>query len=90
MNKEQVYDAEIEPLMAQILAVCKREKIAMVAQFAIPTEEDPDLLCTSCLTTDEFDPPQAMREAMKILYRREPQVVALTITTGPAPQRAIR
>lgn len=57
-NKEAVYDDEISPLMAQILEICKANGISMVAHFAIPTEDDPDLVCTSCLPdeTDDFAP----------------------------------
>lgn len=37
MTKEDVYDAEINPLMAKILDICRQHKIAMVASFHIPT-----------------------------------------------------
>lgn len=67
MNKEQIYDAQIFPLMAQICAIVQEHKIAMVASFAIPNDEDPDLLCTSCTTKKEFDPPESFKECVKIL-----------------------
>lgn len=67
MNKEQVYDAEIAPLMAKILEVCKREKIAMVAQFSTPNDDDPDLLCTSALLDKEYSPTKDQLAALSIL-----------------------
>ena len=51
MTKEQVYDATIMPLMAQIIEVCQAHGIAMLADFVIDTAEQPDLRCTS-LTED--------------------------------------
>ena len=53
-NKEQVYDEEIFPLMVQILDICKRERVAMLASFAIPTPEHRSLRCTSYLLGDEY------------------------------------
>jgi len=68
-TKEQIYDALINPLMAQILAVCKEHKIAMVASFSIPNEDDPNLAWTSVLTTDEYDPPEMYREIVRMFQR---------------------
>lgn len=56
MNKEQVYDAQIAPLMAQIMATCREHGIAMLASFSIPTPENPDLMCTSMLPDGEGKP----------------------------------
>ena len=47
MNKEQVYDEKIAPLMAQIIGICHEHNIGMVADFEIPNDEDQDLCCTS-------------------------------------------
>ena len=44
-DKEKVYDEEIHPLMAQIIAICKRENIPMVASF----EYGPGDLCSTIL-----------------------------------------
>lgn len=52
-NKEQVYDDDINPLMAQIIAICQEHNIAMLASFAIPTPNDPGLRCTTKILTDE-------------------------------------
>lgn len=50
MNKEQVYDEKIVPLMQQIIEVCQEHNIGMIADFEIPDDEDSDLWgCTSVL-----------------------------------------
>ena len=49
MNKEQVYDEQIAPLMTQIIEICEKNNIGMLADFEIPNDEDPDLCCTSWL-----------------------------------------
>ena len=35
MTKEEVYDSQISPLMAQIISICKEHKIAMLADFTL-------------------------------------------------------
>lgn len=67
MTKEQVYDEQIFPLMAQILEICEARKIAMVASFAIPNDEDPDLCCSSALTTAEYEPPEYLKAAVRVI-----------------------
>jgi hypothetical protein len=79
VNKEQIYDAHIAPLMSQILAICKEHKIAMLASFAIPSDYDDDLCCSSALTTDEYDPPDAFRRAVACLYQPQPPPMHLTV-----------
>ncbi|HNW35281.1 MAG TPA: hypothetical protein PKM25_10145 [Candidatus Ozemobacteraceae bacterium] len=49
MNKEQIYDTEIAPLITKIFELCKKHGIAMVADFAIPTTENPYLGCFTSL-----------------------------------------
>ena len=56
--------------MASIIAVCKREKIAMIASFDIPTEENPDLRCTSALLGEGYDPGPGMNEALNAIRGR--------------------
>ncbi len=83
MNKEEVYDSEISPLMQAILEICKREKIAMVASFSIPTPDDDGLMCTSCLLDDDFEPPENYHKAMKEIRGGGHFTMAMTITSGP-------
>ncbi|MBW9102902.1 hypothetical protein [Paraburkholderia phenoliruptrix] len=68
-NKEQVYDEQINPLMAQIIEICRAHKIAFVASFSIATAEDPDLACSSAMLAPEFDPPKRFVEAWNVLHQ---------------------
>ncbi|PVX61281.1 hypothetical protein [Paraburkholderia unamae] len=63
MNKEQIYDAQISPLMGKIIEICRLNKIAFVASFAIPNEEDNNLCCSSAMLGDEFEPPVEFKRA---------------------------
>ena len=65
MNKEQIYDEQISPLMTQIIDICKAHKIAHIASFSIPTEEDAELCCTSAQLTADFDPPEHFLRAWR-------------------------
>ncbi|CAB3742821.1 hypothetical protein LMG24238_06946 [Paraburkholderia sediminicola] len=67
LNKEQVYDAQINPLMAQIIEICQTNKIAFVASFSIPNEGDETLACTTALLTAETEPPQNLVDALRVL-----------------------
>ncbi|WP_248769098.1 hypothetical protein [Pseudomonas sp. MWU12-2345] len=56
MNKEEIYDSQISPLMQQIIAISREHGIAMIASFSIghdgegPNGEDcTGLTCTSHL-----------------------------------------
>ena len=59
MNKEQVYDAKISPLMQQIIGICQEHGIAMMASFDIahdgqgPNGEDCSSLTCSTLLPNE-------------------------------------
>ena len=55
-NKEQIYDEKISPLVAEIIKVCQENKIAMLASFSVPTENDPHLGCTTALLSKEYEP----------------------------------
>jgi hypothetical protein len=45
-----VYDEEIAPLMAQIIAICKEHRIPLVAQFNYAaTDEDGPSFCTTII-----------------------------------------
>lgn len=48
MNKEQVYDGEIRPLMDAVIAACKRAGIACFCTFDISTDTD-GLICSACI-----------------------------------------
>lgn len=63
MTKEKVYDDQIEPLMRQILAICKEHKIAMLADFTL----DDDMKCTSALLSDEYRPTPNQLKCLEML-----------------------
>jgi hypothetical protein len=77
VNKEQVYDEQIAPLMDQVIAICRDRKIAMLATFAIPTEEDNDLSCTTHLPDESGKLPEQIERAARIV-RGTPSPLMLT------------
>ena len=66
-NKEQVYDDQISPLMSQIIAICQKHGIAMIASFAIPTPEDDGLQCTSMLPDETGENPDHHITAFRVI-----------------------
>ena len=67
MNKEQIHDTKIGPLMDQIIAICEEHKIAMLASFALPVDDNPGLGCITLLLTDEYEPHRQQRLAAVVL-----------------------
>lgn len=55
MTKEQIYDEQINPLMTQVIAICKENGIGLFLTACIPTEEDPHLMCSTCLPSNAAD-----------------------------------
>lgn len=80
MNKEEIYDEKISPLMRRIIEICKEHGIAMMADYAIPTEEDDGLRCTTLLPdeTGENDP---LHRHCNAYIRRGGCAAPMTITT---------
>lgn len=81
MNKEEIYDSLISPLMDKIISICKEHKIAMLADFAIPTEHDDGLKCTTALLGSDCNPPKEMLSAIKILKPPDVRLKTFMITT---------
>lgn len=79
MSKESVYDKQINPLMAQIIAICREHKIAMICDFAL----DDDLRCTSALLSDDFAPVDGQLEAYELFRPKRPFAMAITEETKP-------
>lgn len=58
MNKENIYDSQVSPLMQQVIAICKDNGIAMMASFDIahdgegPNGEDCSALTCNTLLPD--------------------------------------
>ena len=67
MNKEQIYDEQISPLMVQIIEICKESKIAMVFSFYLPDGEQNTLHCSSALVSDEYEPSESLLEAWAVI-----------------------
>jgi hypothetical protein len=80
MSKEEVYDAEIASLMAKIIEICRVHEIALLADFAIGTESDPGLKCTTALLDVAFNPPEEMLQALAILKPKKSSTIMLTET----------
>ncbi len=70
MSREEIYDAQIAPLMGQILEICKTNKIPMLADFDLSSEDDEGLKCTSFLLEESWEPADAMVQAMNLLRPR--------------------
>lgn len=68
-NKEQIYDSEINPLMAKIISICQRDKIAMVASFDIPNDDDKNLVVTTHLPDETGNLPERIQNAANHLKR---------------------
>lgn len=87
MNKEQVYDTQISPLMRQIIKICQEHGIAMLMDFAIghdgegPDGQDcTDLRC-STLLPDENGESALMHQEALALIRRRGRPAPMMITT---------
>ena len=75
-TKEEIYDEQISPLMAQIITICNEHKIANLCTFALDVEED--LYCTTAMIGDEYEAPEAYSQMYDLL--RPPAVSMSTIT----------
>lgn len=86
MNKEEIYDQEIGPLMTKIVATCQEHGIAMIASFSIPHPQSPDLLCTTSLPDGDGKRPKQFARAHNIIINGDTQTFAMTMigtaTTG--------
>lgn len=91
MTREEIYDAQIAPLMGQILEICKTNKIPMLADFDLASEEDDGLKCTSALLDKAWEPDEKMVDALKILRpaRRSPLMMTVEHADGSKEITAI-
>lgn len=79
MNKEAIYDKQINPLMTKIIAICKQHRIAFLADFALGD----DLKCTSAILEDDCDPTDNQLQALDLLKPQSPFAMAITTETKP-------
>lgn len=90
MNKEQVYDEKISPLMQQIIEICREHGIAMLMDFAIghdgegPEGQDcTDLRCSTLLPDETGENALMHREALTLIRRRgRPSPMMITTEHG--------
>lgn len=88
MNKEQVYDNQISPLMQQIITVCKEQGIAMMASFDIAHEEEgpngedcTSLVCNTLLPDGNGEQNPVFTQA-NTLIRRNGRPAPMMLTTS--------
>ena len=90
MNKEEIYDSLISPLMQQIVAICREHGIAMLMDFAIghdgegPEGQDcTDLRCSTLLPDETGDNAVMHQEALALIRRRgRPAPMMVTTSHG--------
>jgi len=79
---ESVYDEQIAPLMTQIIDICKRHKMPMLASFMYQHhhgEEELESYCTTSLGGEGDWKPEKIIKATEIIRRRD-DFAAFTIT----------
>lgn len=80
-DKEKIYDEEINPLMAKIIDICKKNDIQMLSSFALNSE---DLVCTTHLVSENFTN-ESIEDASKVIQCgyvvQKPFVMTAAITT---------
>lgn len=81
---EAVYDAEIAPLMTQIIGICKAHGMPMVASFMYASNDDGDDMCTSLIPRGEWFQPK-YEAFVKAIRRPASGVVAITVVKGELP-----
>ena len=81
-KREAVYDAEISPLMVQIIALCQAHDIPHVASFQLDDERPVD--ANFCCSTVRVPPDACARikRAHAGLYPR-PEMFAITVSSNP-------
>jgi len=79
MNKEQVYDTKIAPLMHDIIRICDDHDIAMLATFAIPIPGDNGLRVTTATLDENNDRPAELELALQAVLgtRKITEIVAM-------------
>jgi hypothetical protein len=71
INKEAIFDAKIEPLMAEVLRICHEHQIAMLATFAIPTPDNPHQAAHSVTPDETGKHPEYIQVLKNVLFLAE-------------------
>jgi len=74
MNKEEIYDEQIAPLIDKIIAICNQNKIAALISFALPTEDNDSLSCTTAILGGEYEAHDSQIEAYRIIMAGQSEV----------------
>jgi len=85
MTKEEIYDAQINPLMTQIIEICKVNKIAMICDFGLGE----DLHCSTALLADEYEPSEGQLQAYEALKPKRAFAMAEMVETKPDGSKRI-
>ncbi len=86
-DKESVYDEEIAPLMQQIIEICKREELPMVAQFYLKEKRennDKPMYCSTVILLAKEDMKSEVHEQLKYIsevMRHGPKGKPFVVTT---------
>ena len=83
---EQVYDDEISPLMAQIIAICKRHRMPMLASFIFHYDEDDTVSTCDTVLQHEGREFRRLAQALSII-RGGGRGPALRVTARDAEGR---
>jgi hypothetical protein len=67
LNKEQVYDTQIAPLMHDIVRICAEHDIAMLTTFAIPIPGDDGLRVTTATLDENNERPMEFEVALAVV-----------------------
>lgn len=79
MEKEQIYDEQISPLVKKINALCKEHKLSTLMVFGIGSEETPEATCTTLLSFNEDVKTEKRMQEAAAHIRQNPKVYASTI-----------
>ena len=82
MTKEDIYDNEISPLMKQVIELCQKHGIAMIANFACPNDESESMQALSMVPDEKGEHPENHKEALVCI--RPPRRSPLMLTTSHA------
>ena len=85
--KEQAYDNAIYPLMSQIIALCRANKINMAAQFALDVSpEDRTMFCTTCIDDADPDHAEGVEHVRELAHVMQPTASTFMMMTVIAPK----
>ena len=76
---EKVYDEQINPLMAQIIEVCKQHNMPFIASFQYASDgKDDHQFCTTCVLPEERPVAPALEKCYDALFTRRAPMMMLT------------